>query len=518
MAPGYTAGMANQDEADLSAAAPVESPNGASSPRRRKAIRPEPTAAPGREQLLVRLGDAVGSERVIDDPDQLGRLARDFLSSWRAVPLGVPPPETPLAAVRPTSTEEVAAAVRVAAAARVPLVELGGGTGLMGGARSVQPGIVLDLRGLNRVLAISPADRSAHVQAGVVLADLGAALKPHGLIVGHDPWTYPIATVGGAISTNGLGYLGGRYGAMGDQALGLTVVLANGEIVTTRPALRSSTGPRLRALFAGAEGTLGVITEAVLRVFPRPDAAKLTAYQFAGFDAGFRAIQALAAAGVTPTVLDFGQTYVGERHGRGVTPAGAPGLLIIGFHGLTDEVKAVNRQARALLVAHGAERLPGKRARRFWRQRHVVADEIRARQQAAETAPDWLPAGALFDFAHIWLPPSRALAFKAAAERLLLARGVSIGEWGLWHGPELFSVTMFRDAQSTAEREEFATGVDDMLRLAQDMGGSMEYCHGAGVRLGHLMPRELGSGMDLLRQIKGAIDPHSLLNPGKLGL
>ena len=511
--------MANQDAADPSAAASVERPNAPIATRKQSSDREDSAEAAAREPLLARLRETLAPERVIADSERLRLLARDFLSPWRAVPADVSPPQTPLAAVRPTSTAEVAAVVRVAAAAGVPLVELGGGTGLMGGARSVQPGIVLDLRGLNRIIAISAEDRCVHVEAGVVLADLGAALEPHGLIVGHDPWTYPIATVGGTISTNGLGYLGGKYGPMGDQTLGLTVVLANGAIVTTRPAQRSSTGPRLRALFAGAEGTLGVITEAALRVFPRPEAEKLTAYRFAGFDEGFRAIQALAAAGIAPAVLDFGQTYAGERHGRSVvTPTGAPGLLILGFHGLAEEVKAVHRRARALLEAHGAERLPGKRARRFWRERHVVAEEIRARQQAEEVSPDWLPTGALFDFAHIWLPPSQALRFKAAAERLLTEHGVSIGEWGLWHGPDLFSVTMFRNAPDTAEREAFAAGIDALLRLAQDMGGSMEYCHGAGLRLAHLMPRELGSGMDLLRDIKVALDPGGLLNPGKLGL
>src|SRR5262249_22779036 len=162
--------------------------------------------------------------------------------------------------------------------------------GLMGGARAVEPSIVLDLRGMDRVIEINPRDRTAHVQAGVVLADLGAALEPHGLIVGHDPWTDPVATVGGAISTTRRGYLAGKYGSMGDQVLGLTVVLADGSMLRTRAVPRSSTGPRLQHLFAGAEGTLGVVTEAVLRVFPRPEARGLSGYRFPGFDEGFRAV------------------------------------------------------------------------------------------------------------------------------------------------------------------------------------------------------------------------------------
>ncbi len=478
-----------------------------------------PNEAESRERLRAALRGAAGDGRVLTGPDELARFQRDFLQRSRGVPASVPPGEPPLAVVRPESTEQVAAIVRVLGRERIPLIEYGGGTGLMGGVRVVQPGVVLDTRSLNRIIAVSAEDRTAHVQAGVVLADLAAALEPHRLIVGHDPWTFPIATVGGTLSTNGLGYMGGRYGSMGDQALGLTVVLGDGTIVRARPALRSSTGPRLRALFAGAEGTLGVITEVVLRVFPTPEAEALLGYRFAGFDEGYRAIEALFAAGFSPAVIDFGQTYAGDRAIDALTtPADEPGILFAGFHGLKEEVRSVVRRARALLETHGAVRLPAARARRFWRDRHVIAEQIRRRQQTAAEQSDWLPQDMLFDFIHVSLPPSRVLAFKAQAERLFLERGVSIGEWGLWNGPELFSATLFRRSRSPEDREAFAAAIDAALRLAQDCDGSMEYCHGTGLRLAALMPRELGSGMDLLRQIKRAADPFAVLNPGKLGL
>jgi len=472
-----------------------------------------------RERLLAALRAAIGGERVLTQPEALAAFARDFLQRTRGVPASVPDGEAPLAVVRPQSTQQVAAIMRVLARERVPLVEFGGGTGLMGGVRVTQPGVVLDTRSLNRIIAISAEDRTAHIEAGVVLADLATALAPHGLIVGHDPWTFPIATAGGTLSTNGLGYLGGRYGSMGDQALGLTAVLGDGTIVRTRPALRSSTGPRLRALFAGAEGALGVITEVVLRVFPKPETEALLGYRFAGFDEGYRAIQALFAAGFSPTVIDFGQTFSGERSGeRLTTPAGEPGILFAGFQGLREEVRALVRRARKLLERHGAVRLPPARSRRFWRDRHVIAEEMRRRQQQPAQMPDWLPAGVLFDFIHVSLPPSHVLEFKARAEQLLLGRGVSIGEWGLWNSPELFSATLFRRARTPDDRETFAAAIDAALRLAQDLDGSMEYCHGAGLRLAALMPREHGSGMDLLRAIKHAADPLGILNPGKLGL
>jgi len=473
-----------------------------------------------RDDLLRRLRRALSSEQIVSDAANLQRLSADFLRGSRAVPAGAGGIATPMAGVRPHHTEDVATVVRIAAEGGVPIVEYGGGTGLMGGARTVEPGIVLDLRSMKRVLAVRAEDRTAHVEAGIVLADLAAALEPHGLILGHDPWTFPIATVGGTISTNGLGYLSGRYGSMGDQVLGLTVVLADGTIVTTRPALRSSTGPRLRALFAGAEGTLGIITEAVLRVFPRPEREQRTAFRFDGFDDGFGALQAVFAAGITPALVDFGQTYGGEwSSGEPVTPAGMPGLLNIGFQGLTEEVRALSMRTHRILAGHGGRKLPAREANRFWGNRHVVAEQIRARQQASpDDAGDWPPAGVVFDFMHVALPPSAVLAYKGSCEAILTAAGLSIGEWGLWNSPELFSVAVFKQAESTDQRGAFREAIDAALRHAQEMGGSMEYCHGAGVKLAQLMEREHGAGMGLLRAIKHAVDPNDLLNPGKIGL
>ena len=471
-------------------------------------------------RIIGRLRSCLGADQIVADRDRLQALSRDFLRRSRGIHVDTTPAELPIFAVSPRCTDDVVATVRAAASEDIPIVEFGGGTGLMGGARTVRPGIVIDMRTLNRVLAISPRDRTVSVEAGAVLADVGDALAPHGLVIGHDPWTYPIATVGGAISTNGLGYLGAHYGSMGDQVLGLTVVTADGDVVRTRPMPRSSTGPRLMHLFIGAEGTLGIITEAVLRVFPRPEATLLMAFNFVDFEAGFRASEDLFAAGITPAMLDFGQTYAGIRlTDRPVTPTGALGLMNLAFQGLAEEAGAVSRRAAKLLEAAGGRRLPLKAARGFWNDRHVVAEEIRARQHRSGTDPeDWLPEGVQFDFLHIALPASAVIPFKRESEPLLLAQGISIGEWGLWNQPELFSMTLFRRSTSDADAETFAGGVDEVLRLAQDAGGSMEYCHGAGIRLAHLMGSEHGDSMEVLRAIKRSLDPHGRLNPGKLGL
>ena len=470
-----------------------------------------------KSSIVERLVAALGADRIVADENGLHQLTSDMLMPRRGGQ--VPPARAPFAAVQPRTTGEVVTTVRVAAEAETPLVEFGGGTGLMGGARSIAPGIVLDLRAMHRIHAVSAEDRVAHVEAGTVLADIGRAAAKHGMIVGHDPWTYPIATAGGTFSTNGLGYLGGKYGSMGDQVLGVTVVLADGTVVHTRPAERSSTGPRLKGLFAGAEGTLGIVTELDLRLFVRPEVESVLAYRFpGGFDQGFRAIEALIAAGVQPACIDYGQTRAWQAETAPVAPSDEAGVLYVALHGLRDEVAALAARADAVLTAHGAKARPQREADRFWRDRHVDPKQIRARQQAGGAGGDWPPAGLLVDFMHVWLPASRVLELKREAQALLLDRGVSVGEWGLWHGPELFSIAVFTPGRDESDARRLGEACDATLRLVQQAGGSMEYVHGAGVRLAHLMPEEHGAGMNVLRGLKRMLDPSGLLNPGKLGL
>lgn len=463
--------------------------------------------APHTAALIAALIETLGPDTVITQPHALTELARDQLRRRRAYAGMSAEPVTPIAAVRPQSTEQVVATVRLAHRFATPLVQYGGGTGLMGGARSVMPGIVLDMRAMNRVLAVSVEDRRVTVQAGVVLADLDSRLRAHGLILGHDPWTVPIATVGGTISTNSLGYRGGKYGSMGDQVLGLEVVLADGSVLRTRAVPRSSTGPRLHHLFAGAEGQFGIITAATLRVFPQPERHELVALDLPSFAHGFYLAQALFTIGLVPALLDFG-----------APPAGS-GRMYLGFEGFTEEVAAQASRARRIWSAHGAVELDSAVAWEWWEERHVPADRLRGWRAAERDEPvPGEPGSAIFDYLHMALPASRVLPYIRAAEPLFARHGVMVREWGLWNQPELLSTVLYRRTDTVADLAEARAAVDEALMLAQDMDGSMEYVHGAGIRYAHLMAREHGVGLDVLRAIKRGLDPEGLLNPGKLGL
>lgn len=455
------------------------------------------------------------ADRLIRDPIALQRYSQDAFRPSRAHGERVQQRATPIAIVRPRTTAEVMAVVRFAATHRVPLVPYGGGTGLMGGALSIQPGLVVDLGAMDRILRISSEDLQATVQPGVLLKDLHDALAAQGLLLGHDPWSLPIATIGGALSTNGLGYRGGRYGAMGDQVLGLEVVLGDGRTIRTKAVPKTSVGPDLTRLFIGAEGTLGIITEVTLEVYQQPEATWRRAYVFDSFEAGYRALQTIWSTGLRPALLDYGDRFAvpGLDWGQDEPP-----LLYIGFEGFAEEVEAAAQRTAAICAS--ARDLGKAEAEHFWQNRHQAAlrfQERRAKSEGEQVS--WLSPGSRFEFIHVALPPSRVLEYRTRAFELLGQRGAYITESGVWTRPELFSLGVVKPHCTEEEAHPFAAAIDEALMLAQDLGGAMEYVHGVGTALAHLMEREHGQdGLALLQQIKNTCDPQHILNPGKLGL
>ena len=232
---------------------------------------PHQENASDHEPVVAAIGSIVGSEHVLLDGPALDYYSADALGRWRG---GAPDPQAPrvFAVARPGSTAQVAELVKLANRESIPLVPFGGGTGVAGAITPLDGGVAVDMCRMNRILSVSPEDRTATAEAGVVLGDLNDALAREGLMLGHDPYSVPIATLGGAISTNGVGYRAARYGSMGEQVLGLEVVLPTGDTIRTRAIPKTSAGPALHPLFIGAEGVFGIVTQATVRVFRSPEA------------------------------------------------------------------------------------------------------------------------------------------------------------------------------------------------------------------------------------------------------
>src|SRR5262245_7747354 len=459
------------------------------------------------QQVIEGLRALLGAERVSAEPALLETISWDALGESRIHPDKRPVVCPPLCVVTPRSVSEVRAVVLFANREKTPIVPYGGGSGLMGGALSVRAGIVVDLRSMNRIFQVDKEALSARAQAGVVLEDLNAKLAESGLMLGHDPWTVPVATVGGTISTNSLGYRGARYGSMGDQVLGLEAVLPNGEMLRTRAVTKSSTGISLKHLLIGGEGCFGIITEATLRVFVTPEKRSLFAFRFATFEEGFAAVQDVFAADLKPILLDLGDD-------PGKVQKGA--VLYLGFEGGAAIVEIEEQRALACWEGRNGKRMENEAAEALWDDRHVIAREFKHNRHRRRIPP----RGELSrDWIHVALPASNVLAFRKRAIEIVSRRGVGVQESGLWTRPEMFSLRLsVMVGNDDAQQRVLEDTLEELLRLVQDCGGSMEYCHGVGVKLAPLMAREHGYGLQVMRQIKQAMDPNAIMNPGKLGL
>jgi len=449
------------------------------------------------------LQTVLGPDRVITQDEIPAKYWFDALRPYRPYPGLRARGYRPSVLVRPETAMEVAETVRVVRRFRVPLVTYGGGTGLMGAAIALGGGIMIDTSRMNRIERVSREDMMFCAESGVVLEDAFLTLNREQLFFAHDPWTRPIATIGGALSTNSLGYLGAKYGSFGTQLLGLEAILPNGELLRTRPAQFASTGFDLRRLFIGTEGLFGIVTSAVMRAFPKPETLKLVSYEFRSFEHAHRALIKMRLNGALPSMIDYGEEPSSNEDSQ----------LNLAFDGLEEEVLIQAGRAEQVITDCGGRKLDDAEAREFWEHRHDIA--IMFSRGVSEPVHEE-ETDTKYDYVHISLPASKILGFRESLLRIARDGGAKVLEVGLWQGPELLSLVLSAHAgkPKITTRRLWRTS-DRIIREAQDLGGTMEFCHGVGMKLAHLMKREHGVGLEIMRQLKHVVDPLNILNPGK---
>jgi alkyldihydroxyacetonephosphate synthase len=257
----------------------------------------------------------------------------------------------------------------------------------------------------------------------------------------------------------------------------------------------------------GGEGCFGIVTEATLRIFPKPEARLIRGYLFADFAQGYRAIQQLFEQRLRPAMLDFGADEEQPEAGA---------VLYLVFEGNPAIVSVEEKLAITICANNGSRDLPNDDAEVFWRDRHEIARRFaRNRRLRRERGRD----GIYRDWIHVALPSSKVLSFRQAAQDVVRLHKVRLQESGLWVQPELFSMRLASaDGDALDGQLALQDAIEELLRLVQRMGGSMEYTHGVGVKLAPLMAEEHGYGLEVMRQIKRSLDPNNIMNPGKMGL
>jgi alkyldihydroxyacetonephosphate synthase len=465
-------------------------------------------------EALSALRERLSEGAIRTDPDELRARSHDWwaLALLRQVRGDDAP--LPAAVVLPSSTEDVATVLSWAQESGTVIVPRGAGSGVSGGAQPPAGAVVLDLSEMDRIVIVDERSQIVHVEAGIRGDQLEAALEPYGLTVGHYPQSLAISSVGGWIAASSAGQASAGFGAIEDRLLGVTAVLPEGRVVRIRPTPRSAAGPDLRRVLIGWEGTLAVVTEAVLACERRPSLV-WDAMRFDTFEACMDAFREIARSHAGPAVMraydepDALINFGSLGHAGGC-------VAIMGFADDLPGLGDRRSHAASLGTQAGGEPLDPGFGAHWWGHRNDAVETYR-RIMGPERM---FGSGIIVDtmeIAGLWAGLPK-LYHGVRAE--LAARADAVG-CHLSHiyssGSSLYFTFVIRGADDRAVEQPYLEAWDAALRKCLELGGTITHHHGVGKLKAALLVEEVGEeGLSLLRRIKEAVDPDGLLNPGTL--
>jgi glycolate oxidase subunit GlcD len=414
----------------------------------------------------------------------------------------------PDAVVFPASTEEAAGVVSVCAVHRVPIVPRGAGTGYAAGASPSKGGVILSLARLNRILGLETEALRLHAQAGAITGKIHAHAAAAGLYYPPDPGSSSTCTIGGNVACNAAGPHTLRYGVTADFVAGITAVLSDGRIVRLGEGGDTSASGLL-SLLVGSEGTLGVITEVLLRLIPAPKTRSTLAATFSGMERASAAVAEISAAGIVPAALEFldaGALAAVRKAGGGDIGGDSAALLIVELEGDPATVGADTEAACTAITRAGASQLqratePGQ-AQRLWAARKAVSAAV-ATVQIGKVNED------------VVVPRDRVAELVAHTVELGTKHQLPVVNFGHL-GDGNVHATFLLDPRIDGERARADAAAGELFETVLNMGGSLSGEHGVGAAKLEYVERQLGPGtVELMRRIKTALDPHDVLNPGK---
>jgi glycolate oxidase len=453
------------------------------------------------EALAARLREICGPGQVITDPMELRTYECDGLTSHRSMPA---------LAVLPGTAAEVASAVTACAAAAVPFVARGSGTGLSGGALPQSDGVLIVLSRMRSVLEIDPVSRRAVVEPGVTNLAVSKAAAPFGLFYAPDPSSQVVCSVGGNVAENSGGAHCLKHGFTVNHVTGLEVVTPAGEVVWLGDGTGVSTGYDLLGAFTGSEGTLGIVTKVVVKLLPVPEVVHTLLAAYASTAEGGQAVSDIIAAGIMPAAIEMMDALSIEAAEAAVHcnyPAGAGAVLIVELDGPASEVEAELATVRSLCEKAGATELraaddPVERAL-IWAGRKSAFAAV------GRISPDYIVQDGV-------VPRTSLGAVLAQISALSAAAGIRVAN--VFHAGDgnLHPLVLYDDTvPGQAEVAEQLSGA--ILDACLEHGGSITGEHGVGVDKARYMPKMFSAGdLDTMQLLRCAFDPASLCNPGKI--
>jgi glycolate oxidase len=458
-------------------------------------------ASAGLASLAGQLSQICGAGNVITDPLELATYECDGLTAHRC---------SPGLAVLPGSAPEVARVVTACAAAGIPFIARGSGTGLSGGALPRADGVLIVMSKMRRVLEIDQAGRRAIVEPGVTNLAVSKAAEPYGLFYAPDPSSQVICSVGGNVAENSGGAHCLKHGFTVHHVTGLEIVTPQGELTWLGDGTGAAPGYDLLGTFTGSEGTLGIVTKIIVKLTPIPEAVTTLLAAFTTMGAGGAAVSAIIGAGILPGAIEMMDALAIEAAEAAVAchyPEGAGAVLVVELDGPTGDVARESAAVTALCTEAGAY-------------------EIRAAHDAAERAAIWKGRKSAFaavgriSTAYIvqdGVVPRTALpAVLDAISKLSADTGIRVAN--VFHAGDgnLHPLVLFEDGDpaAAAAAEEVSGAI---LDLCIDNGGSITGEHGVGVDKSRYMPRMFGADdLDTMQMVRCAFDPAGLCNPGKI--
>jgi alkyldihydroxyacetonephosphate synthase len=457
------------------------------------------------EQLRAVVGAQAVSTRA-EDRFSYSHDAWPLAAVWRRRGLH---PHTPEAVVRINGTLQAARLLRWASEQGVPVTPWGLGSSVTGAPLPLRGGVVADCSPMSGIVRLDDEDLTVTAKAGTLGGELEEALRARGLTLGHSPQSLHLSTVGGWVATRASGQFSSRYGSIEDLVIAFTVVLADGEAMTFPLSPRAAVGPDLRHLFIGAEGTLGLVTEVTLRVWPLASHQRLGAVRFVALDDGIEVLRLITRAGLRPHLV---RLYDEDEARHLLRDDGFSGcVLLLGSEGAADIVAAEHAACLRICDAHGGAPL-GAGPVEAWLDRRfdfsTVEERLHAPGGFAET----------IEVAHFW-------SGIGSLYRELKAALAPLADEVLCHfshvypqGTSLYVILLGQASDDAAAERALHALWDRAMAVCLEQGGTISHHHGIGmVRLPYLTDA-LGDTHELLRRVKCALDPAGVLNPGKLGL
>lgn len=451
---------------------------------------------------IDQLAQIVGAEKTLTSPTDIAPYGFDGTAAMR---------QRPACVIFPQSTEQIAKCLQVAYQARLPVVTRGSGTGLSGGSLPVDGCVVLCTVDLNRILELDQQNLTMRCQPGVITQTIDQEAAKVGLFYPPDPGSQKISTIGGNVAENSGGLRGLKYGVTRDYVMGLEVVTVEGEVLWLgNKCVKDVAGYNLRDLFIGSEGTLGIVTEVLLKLLPRPEARRTILAGFATPEAAAETVSEIIANRIVPCTLEFldQQTIrCVENFSQVGLPTDVAALLLMESDGAA---VVVEQEVQAMLeIARKRGAIVVQEAKN-----EAEADKLRlARRSAFSALARVRPTTILED---VTVPRSELAKMISFISQTAQKHNLLVGTFGHMGDGNLHP-TFLTDERDADEMHRVELALEEIVDRTLELGGTITGEHGVGLAKKAFLKKQLGdASYNLLKKIKQTLDPHGLLNPGKI--